>query len=610
MFSSVYTFFMKAVRVGRNRTKFVKPEIDLKSRQHEYGQKTSAIIRKSREVLVESSLNSKEESRQTYAPMVDWGTFDVKKIIDKMVEYSEILNGMKLYPYQIVPQRRIFESVLRNDGEELTIIFSRQSGKTECIACTCNTLLVLMPKLAALFPEQLDMYKQGIWIGVFAPSSEQAFTTHERMDLRLESEDAVQALSDKGLGAMKKYKSGSIRVGGYIDPEKNTRWSSICRVHSAAVNAKLESKTYHVAILEEAQDIETMKTLKSIHPMMASTNGTICKIGTPSNKMCEFYEAIRRNILYEARSKVRNHFQADYTVAQKYNKRYRAYVAKERDRLGEDSDAFRMAYKLEWMLEKGMALTVSMFEDYMKTPSLEFEKSGFVDEYVAGLDLGRAQDSTVLTVARLGPIIQRDSEIKSLVRIKYIVNWLELTGDDWEDQYDQIKAFLGEYGIRLLVVDSTGVGDVVYSRLTRILSHTDIDVIPFIFSEQSKNYLAIQFYEEMRGHRIQIPAHPSVRKTRRYKDFTTQWFIVEKRYRKNKMYFSKPDEKNAHDDYVDSLLLTLEAAEQVGVTGPVQHNENIFTGQKSSHSARFNDAMNRIQSARRTRAIFRTRRGG
>ncbi len=601
---------MKAVRVGRNRRFGTSsPVDDLKTRQHEYGERTSATVRQSKEITIESTLNDKEESRQSYVPMIDWGNFDLKAILDRMVQYSEILNGTKLYPYQIVPQRRIFESVLRNDGEELTIIFSRQSGKTEAVACTCNTLMVLMPKLAELFPEQLGMYRQGIWIGIFAPSSEQASTTHERMDLRLESEDAVQALSDRGLSARKKYKTGIIRVSGYIDEKKGTRWGSLCRIHTAAANAKIESKTYHVGIMEEAQDLETLKVQKSIHPMMSSVNGTICKIGTPSNKMCEFYEAIRRNILYQSRSKVRNHFEADYRIAQKYNKRYKAYVTKERDRLGEDSDAFRMAYKLEWMLEKGMALTPSMFEDYMKIPSLGFEESGFEDEYVAGLDLGRSQDSTVLTVARLGPLIQRESAIKSLVRIKYIVNWLELVSEDWEDQYDHIRAFLGEYNIRVLVVDSTGVGDPVYSRLTRILSHTDIEVVPWTFSEQSKNHLALQFYEEMRGHRIQIPAYHSVRRTRRYKNFTDQWFAVEKRYRKNKMYFSKPDQRNAHDDYVDSLILMLEAAEQVGVSGPVQHHENIFTGQGTKHSSRFNEAMNRIKTARRSRAMFHSRRG-
>ena len=53
----------------------------------------------------------------------------VEKLINKILEFQEVLVGYPLHPYQMPLARRVIESVLINDGEEITALAARQSGK-------------------------------------------------------------------------------------------------------------------------------------------------------------------------------------------------------------------------------------------------------------------------------------------------------------------------------------------------------------------------------------------------------------------------------------------------------------------------------------------------
>lgn len=591
---------MEAVETGKKRKKFSLSDKDKKQMQEEYRERTLKEIDGSEnKIKLQSSLMDHDvNSGREYMPMISWGEYNLKEIINKMMQFSEFLTGITLYPYQKEFQFRIFESILKNDGEEITALFSRQGGKTETIACSCATLMVLIPTLAKVFPKQLGHYSQGFWVGLFAPSSEQAYTTHERMDIRLDSDQSIEVLGDPDIHATKKYKGGMITLSG-------KGWKSFCRLQTAAVNAKVESKTYHLAIIEEAQDVDSMKVLKSIHPMVSAVNGTIVKVGTPTNRLCEFFEAIKRNRIYQTQSRVQNHFEYNYKIVQKYNKRYRAFIEKEKDRLGEESDAFLMAFELVWMLEKGMALTPGQFEEYMRDVSMRFDYGTEDEVYVAGLDLGKARDSTVLTILRVENIYE-DTRNRKVIRKKCIANWLELTGENWESQFDQIYSTLQNYNVHILFVDSTGKGDPVVDRLVKAFSHTSIDIQGIIFTEKSKNEMALLFYEEMRAHRIAVPSHAIARKTRRYKNFMSQWFNVEKHYRKKMMYFEHSKERGARDDYVDSLLLALQASQDVSTNRPISYARNILREGNTGHSSRYDKAMERLRA--RQPNSFRNRR--
>lgn len=547
----------------------------------------------------------------SYTPMIDWGNYDISNLVQKLALFSKTLTGMGLHSYQLELQKRIFESVLRNDGEEITALLARQSGKTECIACTIVTLMVLLPVLAEAFPKQLSIYKKGIHIGLFAPIGEQAYTTHSRMNARLSEEMANEILADTSIDATKKYSNGILQIYGPIIKNINGtdihKYTSYCRVQSAAKQAKIESKTYHLVIIEEAQDVDSMKVQKSIRPMLASTNGTLIQIGTPMPVISDFYNAIVRNRRTQYSRRIRNHFEYSYKTVQKYNPRYKAFVAKEKDRIGKESDAFRMAYNLEWLLEKGMALSPIQFDEYLKTSSGKFEYShDGISNYAGGLDLAKKGDSTVLTIAKL-ELLPVD-ELGRLPAIKHVVNWLEMSGDNWEVIFETVLDFVNIYKLQTLAVDSTGVGDPIIDRLDAALRDTDCVILPVLYTQKQKHEMATLFYEELRKFLIRIPCHQSVRKTRRFKNFVEQWYACEKTYKGQYMQLEHTDIKGAKDDYVDSLLLLLYGVRN-NTTSLVSTYRNPFFGDSpgvalnSERAKRYHQAIKQMK--RRNVAKFR-----
>ena len=120
----------------------------------------------------------------------------VKKLIDRCIEFMNALVGHELHPYQMPLARRIIESVIINDGEEVTALAARQSGKSETIANTVATLMVLLPRLAKMYPDLLGKFKGGVWIGMFAPVEGQVETLFGRTVNRLTSERALEILGD------------------------------------------------------------------------------------------------------------------------------------------------------------------------------------------------------------------------------------------------------------------------------------------------------------------------------------------------------------------------------------------------------------------------------
>ena len=82
-------------------------------------------------------------------------------------------------PYQEPLARRMFESVIIGDGAMLTALFSRQSGKTETVANTISTLMIMLPRLAKAYPTLLGKFERGVWVGVFAPVERDASVSRQ-----------------------------------------------------------------------------------------------------------------------------------------------------------------------------------------------------------------------------------------------------------------------------------------------------------------------------------------------------------------------------------------------------------------------------------------------
>lgn len=474
-------------------------------------------------------------------PELDQDSADfVNGLVDKIVEFMDVLVGHKLRPYQLPLARRIIESVIIEDAEEITALFSRQSGKSETVCNVVATLMVLLPRLARLYPDVLGKFKDGFWVGVFAPVEGQAETLFSRIVDRLTSEHAMVLLQDPEIDDRPVGSSRAIRL---------KKSGSMCLMMTANPRAKIESKTFHLAVIDEAQDCDDYVVRKSIHPMLASTAGTIVKTGTPTTHKGDFYKAIQLNKRRQtARGRKVNHFEADWKLVAKHSPIYGKSVRRDMLRMGEDSDEFQMSYCLRWLLERGMFTTSAMMES-LGDLSQETVRQWHRTPVVVGIDPARKLDSTVVTVVWVD--WDRPDEFGFFDH--RVLNWLEIRGDDWEEQYFQIVNFLSAYDVLAIGVDSGGVGDAVAQRLALLMPRAELFPLSSSPSEQSKRWKHLMAL--MQRGMIGWPAHAKTRRLRSWRRFQQQMMDAEKIFKGPNIMIAAPDEAEAHDDYVDSLAI-------------------------------------------------------
>jgi hypothetical protein len=257
----------------------------------------------------------------------------VDTLIDKMMDFLKVLVGHDLHPYQKPLARRIMESVIINDGEEVTALASRQSGKSETVADTVATLMILLPRLAKLYPDLLGKFKDGVWVGLFAPTESQAETLFGRAVTRLTSERAVDIMGDVEID------DSAVRVGGVTRQIKLKKSGSTITMMTANPRAKIESKSFHLIVIDECQEADDFVVSKSISPMLAYYAGTMVKTGTPTTSKNNFYRSIQLNRRRQTtKGNRQNHFQWDWKDVAKFNPNYEKFIRKEMLRIGEESD--------------------------------------------------------------------------------------------------------------------------------------------------------------------------------------------------------------------------------------------------------------------------------
>ena len=76
----------------------------------------------------------------------------INELVKKLVVFTEEFCAVEFFPYQIPIAYRFIESVVIGDGEELTLIATRQSGKSEVLSNIIASLMVILPKLSKVYP--------------------------------------------------------------------------------------------------------------------------------------------------------------------------------------------------------------------------------------------------------------------------------------------------------------------------------------------------------------------------------------------------------------------------------------------------------------------------
>lgn len=434
-----------------------------------------------------------------------------------------------------------------------------------------------------------------------APKNIYSFRIKGNFDIRVFSRHFKLKDKQASLDVLLSSLPTSVRHGkGYNVPD-NMRF---VRIRSITKIGKKE--TFCFTVPNETFFANGILSLNSIHPMAAATSGTLVKIGTPSTQKGDFYDVCARGkaTQYELeKDELPTYFEYDWEHAARYNPRYKRFVEKEIERLGYDSDEFKMSYRLYWLVVRGLFVTTEILDNcgirkrdtlrhtVGKRPNFvkyKFTRSDYVvnserttENQVAALDIGRQDDSTVLTVAK----VFWDNPQNHAGEKRYFVhveNWLEIWGDDHETQYPQIKDFILNYNIGSLIVDATGRGDPIYDRLRYDLEEYGIEVFPFLFTSQSKHRGYSLFHQELTHQRFTYPCGENVRKLKKWQKWTRQMSDLEKTWKGKMMVVQAPDQKgdNRHDDYPDSAMM-LNWLVNGDMSREVEMGSNVIVGKNA-----------------------------
>lgn len=474
----------------------------------------------------------------------------VDQIVDRLLIIVDELSGLPLHGYQKPIARRIIESLIIGDGATITALQARQSGKSEVVANTISACMVMLPILARVFPDLLGKFERGLWVGCFAPTDDQAEIVYSRIVTRLTSERAQDFFSDPDIDEKITKGHGNTM---------HLRNGSLVRRQTAHPRSNIEGRTYHLMLVDECQDAEARVINKSIGPMGASTNATMVFIGTPSYQKGAFYNTIQVNKRQATKRGGRqNHFEVDWKEVSKWNRNYEKFVKKEMLRIGEDSDEFRLAYRLHWLLDKGMFTTSERLEE-LGDKSMEILPSWHKTPVVVGIDPARKQDSTIVTVVW----VDWDHPDEFGYYEHRVLNWLDLSGVGWEEQYARIVEFLANYRVFAVCVDEGGLGDPVIARLRVLMPHVEIIGVASDRSTQSKRWKHLK--ELLDRGKIGWPAHAKTRRLKVWKRFAQQMEDLELKFEGPYVVAQAPKAADAHDDYADSLALACIAAQDFQV---------------------------------------------
>lgn len=522
---------------------------------------------------------------------------DFNALVDGIMAFIVEFGGLPFYTYQYVFARAIVVSTLKRDAATITGLWSRQTGKTTTVAITGVGLAVILPVLAKTYPhvEELQPFADGFWVGIFAPISRQASLSYTKMRKILHSIKGQAVLTDELDITVASSRGDSLELshGSYVHAK------------TASPDSNIEGETYHLVITDESQKLDRFKVEKEIEPMLSSTAGTMVKIGTSWLTRGGFHRDITDNIEDFRRNKDRakeeqvdrHHFEFPYHVViaekreafkrdgNRFHLYYEGFVNRYIKKRGQNSLAFRMNFKLEWQESNLDVFSAAALLDAQNATRHLNRYVGTELTRVAGIDVGKDTDPTVVTVNEVDfehPIYIRDpvSGETHEYYLKTFVAILELEGTfedrhDARGQYSRAVDFLREWDVVKVAIDTTSVGDPVGERLQKLTPEIEWEF--FKFSAPTKHKLYKTYIDEVESGRQRIAASEESKQTTEFQKWDEEHRSLEKHYTDNgymicrapepqsnkvKELEGEAGESEYHDDYPDSSALACWAARE------------------------------------------------
>lgn len=438
-----------------------------------------------------------------------------------------------LLPYQLEAGIPIIKSVLEHRGLTFTLEIARQGGKNELSAQIELGLLTLC------MGTPINLIKCS---PTLVPQS------------RISMHRLITRLDDEGFAYGWQQEQGHIiRLG-----------MARAIFLSADSSSNVVGNTAHLLLeVDEAQDVGKEKYNKEFKPMGATTNCTTVLYGTTWDDSTLLEEVKQSNLELEKRDGIKRHFRYDWQEVAKYNPDYLKYVEAERERLGADHPLFLTQYCLLPLQGGGGFLNARQRTQMMgEHPRLHHAAAG--KSYVAGIDLaGEAEtmdnvscpemkrDAAVVTIAELDNTICDDVIKEPRLKVVEHYRWV---GVRHPELYARLVDILKNlWHCKKIVVDATGIGEPVASFLRKALGSR---VVPFHFTAPGKSRLGFNLLAAVNSGRLKVYRPDG---SDECKDFWNEMEKARSIYRPSRTMNFYVDSSDAHDDFLMSLALVVEA---------------------------------------------------
>lgn len=462
----------------------------------------------------------------------------LEKLRKLRTDHLRIQHGITFYPYQELVSDRILEALIQNlrltsnatEEEikklklvEVPIEFSRQSGKTTAIVYTVE---FIMTWLSIHFNRQIH-------IGIFAPQIEQAKTDFDRLKVALRRVKNMIVADEQMEREIKEQENAKTLVL----PD-----GSSCYIAPVTKTSHPESKTLDLMIFEESQDLEDRIVKESIWPIGSSTNAPRIYLGTAGTRICYFRtlgmqgQATKLyfdDIVQQRRQVYQLTGEASHLI-------YEQTVKQEIEKHGMESDEIQRPYFGKWLIGTGNFTTEEELDKLYGDYRCHYQQKKY--DCFVGIDTAKHPDSTVVTVIRYNPETKK----------KELLNWMELRGENYQDQFDVIKMFLQNYKVMAVAIDATGQGDFMPDMFERHTEWADENsgLYRIKFSAVNKDLIYKNLKVSIKELLTLLP-----KPDKKGEKFRQQMLDLQQEYKGQLLSVHHPDDPNAHDDYPDSWAL-------------------------------------------------------
>jgi hypothetical protein len=485
----------------------------------------------------------------------------LEKIRKLREDHLRIQHGITFYPYQerisdaiivaLIDNLRITAGATEKDIKklrqiEIPIEISRQAGKTLAVGHTGEFILTFLP----------TMFGRPIRIGIFAAQVDQAKISYGIMR-----------------NGLRQAKTTLFKVSSederFIKEEENAKKLVMPDGSSAAIapinkTSQIEGLTLDLIIVDEAQVADDNVVQHSIWPMGKTTNAPRVYIGKAGTKINHFYRLSQKNQTIKAYfNEVAPQRRETYEkTGDARHLIYEQSVKQDIEKQGIDADEIQREYFGKWQIGTGQFITneqLEAIEDKNRNITYHYKKS----ECFAGIDTAKHPDSTVVTIIRqcvdedgnerMQERTLPDGKTKEYSRKKEVLHWLEMRGENYQDQFDIMKDFLSNYNVVAIAIDSTGQGDFMPDMFERHTEFQDENsgLYRVKFSATSKDVM----YKNLKVSIEQLLTTVPKLSTKQGERFKEQMLDLQQEHKGQLLSVHHPDSPGAHDDYADSLAL-------------------------------------------------------